>query len=140
MAMVVNKKITEGSNWRDIHVVLSGHEVPGEGEHKRLLRAQPDRLSPTLSLRSAELIMLGPLSHDLFACGYLQDVSDQRPDEYGELGQIPSRNHQGRLQRHRSRFEVWPFRIMKIPLAVRVASHFAPRVISRKIQRSMHFM
>ncbi|KIL64049.1 hypothetical protein M378DRAFT_643697 [Amanita muscaria Koide BX008] len=43
----VNKKITEDSNWRDIQVVLSGHEVPGEGEHKvmeyiRLARAQPD--------------------------------------------------------------------------------------------------
>ena len=30
----VNKKITEDANWRDIEVVLSGHEVPGEGEHK----------------------------------------------------------------------------------------------------------
>ncbi|KAJ3487749.1 hypothetical protein NLJ89_g11682 [Agrocybe chaxingu] len=43
----INKKITEDSNWRDIKVVLSGHEVPGEGEHKtveyiRLSRAQPD--------------------------------------------------------------------------------------------------
>ncbi|KAG5652989.1 hypothetical protein H0H81_002814 [Sphagnurus paluster] len=43
----INKKITEDSNWRDVEVVLSGHEVPGEGEHKimeyiRLSRAQPD--------------------------------------------------------------------------------------------------
>ncbi|KAF8835247.1 putative 5-3 exonuclease, partial [Paxillus ammoniavirescens] len=43
----INKKITEDANWRDIQVVLSGHEVAGEGEHKimeyiRLSRAQPD--------------------------------------------------------------------------------------------------
>ena len=43
----VNKKISEDANWRDVTVVLSGHDVPGEGEHKimeyiRLSRAQPD--------------------------------------------------------------------------------------------------
>lgn len=41
----VNKKISEDSNWRDVQVILSGHEVPGEGEHKimeyiRLSKAQ----------------------------------------------------------------------------------------------------
>ncbi|QRW17639.1 5'-3' exoribonuclease [Rhizoctonia solani] len=30
----VNKKISEDANWREVQVVLSGHEVPGEGEHK----------------------------------------------------------------------------------------------------------
>src|SRR2546429_108004 len=30
----INKKVTEDSDWRDIKIVLSGHEVPGEGEHK----------------------------------------------------------------------------------------------------------
>jgi 5'-3' exoribonuclease 1 len=43
----VNKKISEDSNWRGVQVVLSGHEVPGEGEHKimeyiRLSKAQKD--------------------------------------------------------------------------------------------------
>ena len=43
----VNMKITEDSNWRDIQVVLFGHEVSGEGGHKimeyiRLSRAQPN--------------------------------------------------------------------------------------------------
>jgi 5'-3' exoribonuclease 1 len=38
---------SEDSNWAKVTVVLSGHEVPGEGEHKimeyiRLARAQPD--------------------------------------------------------------------------------------------------
>ncbi|CAG7851990.1 5'-3' exoribonuclease 1; AltName: Full=Exonuclease 2; AltName: Full=Exonuclease II; Short=Exo II; AltName: Full=p140 [Serendipita indica DSM 11827] len=68
----VNKKITEDSNWRDVQVILSGHEVPGEGEHKimeyiRLSKAQKDYNPNTrhcLYGLDADLIMLGLLSHD----------------------------------------------------------------------------
>ncbi|ETW83387.1 hypothetical protein HETIRDRAFT_444676 [Heterobasidion irregulare TC 32-1] len=68
----VNKKISEDSNWRDIQVVLSGHEVPGEGEHKimeyiRLSKAQPEynpNVRHCLYGLDADLIMLG---------GYLND-------------------------------------------------------------------
>lgn len=68
----VNKKITEDADWRDIEVVLSGHEVPGEGEHKimeyiRLSKAQPDynpNVRHCLYGLDADLIMLGLLSHD----------------------------------------------------------------------------
>jgi 5'-3' exoribonuclease 1 len=54
----VNKKISEDSNWRDVQVVLSGHEVPGEGEHKvmeyiRLSKAQPDYNPNTRSVMLA---------------------------------------------------------------------------------------
>ncbi len=43
----VNKKMTEDADWRAVQVILSGHDVPGEGEHKiqeyiRLHKAQPD--------------------------------------------------------------------------------------------------
>ena len=43
----INKKTTEDANWRGVQVILSGHEVPGEGEHKimeyiRLTKAQPE--------------------------------------------------------------------------------------------------
>ncbi len=43
----VNKKMSEDADWRGVKVILSGHEVPGEGEHKiqefiRLHKAQPD--------------------------------------------------------------------------------------------------
>src|ERR1700729_2870353 len=46
MRYFINKKITEDSNWRDVVVVFSGHEVLWEGEHKtmeyiRLSWAQP---------------------------------------------------------------------------------------------------
>jgi len=69
----INKKISEDSNWRDVEVVLSEHEVPGEGEHKimeyiRLSRAQPGynpNVRHCLYGLNADLIMLGLLSPDL---------------------------------------------------------------------------
>lgn len=78
----VNKKITEDANWRDIRVVLSGHEVPGEGEHKimeyiRLSRAQPDynpNVRHCLYGLDADLIMLGLLSHDPHFCLLREEV------------------------------------------------------------------
>ena len=78
----VNKKISEDSNWRDIEVVLSGHDVPGEGEHKimeyiRLSRAQPN-YNPNIRHcfygLDADLIMLGLLSHDPHFCLLREEV------------------------------------------------------------------
>ncbi|KAF6755356.1 exonuclease II [Ephemerocybe angulata] len=78
----INKKITEDSNWRGVEVVLSGHEVPGEGEHKimeyiRLSRAQPDynpNVRHCLYGLDADLIMLGLLSHDPHFCLLREEV------------------------------------------------------------------
>jgi 5'-3' exonuclease len=78
----INKKITEDSNWRDVEVVLSGHEVPGEGEHKimeyiRLSRAQPNynpNVRHCLYGLDADLIMLGLLSHDPHFCLLREEV------------------------------------------------------------------
>ena len=78
----VNKKITEDANWRNIEVVLSGHDVPGEGEHKvmeyiRLAKAQPDynpNVRHCLYGLDADLIMLGLLSHDPHFCLLREEV------------------------------------------------------------------
>lgn len=78
----INKKISEDSNWRGVEVVLSGHEVPGEGEHKimeyiRLSRAQPDynpNIRHCLYGLDADLIMLGLLSHDPHFCLLREEV------------------------------------------------------------------
>ena len=82
MRYFINKKISEDSNWRDIVVVFSGHEVPGEGEHKimeyiRLSRAQPDynpNIRHCLYGLDADLIMLGLLSHDPHFCLLREEV------------------------------------------------------------------
>lgn len=78
----VNKKISEDSDWRNIEVILSGHDVPGEGEHKimeyiRLSKAQPDynpNVRHCLYGLDADLIMLGLLSHDPHFCLLREEV------------------------------------------------------------------
>lgn len=45
----IRKKMKEDPLWRNLKIVFSGHDVPGEGEHKimqfiRELRADPDYL------------------------------------------------------------------------------------------------
>ena len=79
----VNKKVSEDADWRGVNVILSGHEVPGEGEHKimeyiRLAKAQPDynpNLRHCLYGLDADLIMLGLLSHDPHFCLLREEVT-----------------------------------------------------------------
>ncbi|TQV93576.1 exonuclease Kem1 [Cordyceps javanica] len=68
----VNKKVSEDTDWQGCEIVLSGHEVPGEGEHKimeyiRNAKSQPGynpNVRHCLYGLDADLIMLGLLSHD----------------------------------------------------------------------------
>lgn len=68
----VSKKISEDKDWQGVEIVLSGHEVPGEGEHKimeyiRRAKAQPgydSNMRHCLYGLDADLVMLGLLSHD----------------------------------------------------------------------------
>jgi 5'-3' exoribonuclease 1 len=68
----ISKKVSEDINWQGVEIVLSGHEVPGEGEHKimeyiRQAKAQQDynpNVRHCLYGLDADLIMLGLLSHD----------------------------------------------------------------------------
>lgn len=93
----VNKKISEDADWRGVKVILSGHNVPGEGEHKiqefiRLSKAQPDYNPNTrhcLYGLDADLIMLGLLSHDPHFCLLREEVTfgRQRKNQRGGLAQ-----------------------------------------------------
>lgn len=82
MQYFISKKITEDSAWRSVQVILSGHDVPGEGEHKimeyiRKSRAQPDydaNVRHCLYGLDADLIMLGLLSHDPHFCLLREEV------------------------------------------------------------------
>uniref|UniRef100_A0A8C5PDK7 5'-3' exoribonuclease 1 n=1 Tax=Leptobrachium leishanense TaxID=445787 RepID=A0A8C5PDK7_9ANUR len=69
----VNMKISTDKAWRDVTIYLSGHETPGEGEHKimefiRSEKTKPDHDSNTrhcLYGLDADLIMLGLTSHEV---------------------------------------------------------------------------
>ena len=68
----IRKKIKEDPLWRNLKVVFSGHEIPGEGEHKimqhiREMKSQPDYQPNTRHCmygQDADLIMLGLVSHE----------------------------------------------------------------------------
>lgn len=67
----IHDKITNDSRWRDVTIIFSGHEVPGEGEHKimdfiRNIRGQDDYNPNTRHCiygLDADLIMLGLSVH-----------------------------------------------------------------------------
>lgn len=68
----VHKKVSEDAAWQNVEIILSGHEVPGEGEHKIMeyIRVQKSQDNYDPNLRhciyglDADLIMLGLISHE----------------------------------------------------------------------------
>src|SRR5438045_2494975 len=85
----INKKVSEDVDWQGVEIVLSGHEVPGEGEHKimeyiRQAKAQPDydsNVRHCLYGLDADLIMLGLLSHDPHFCLLREEVTFGRQNQ-----------------------------------------------------------
>lgn len=85
----ISKKVTEDVDWQGVEIVLSGHEVPGEGEHKimeyiRQAKSQPaydPNMRHCLYGLDADLIMLGLLSHDPHFCLLREEVTFGRQSQ-----------------------------------------------------------
>jgi 5'-3' exoribonuclease 1 len=68
----IRKKIKEDSLWRNLEIVFSGHDVPGEGEHKIMQYIREARALPGYAPNQrhcmyggdADLIMLGLATHE----------------------------------------------------------------------------
>ncbi|CAN0380997.1 unnamed protein product, partial [Phaeothamnion confervicola] len=68
----IRKKIKEDPLWQNLTVIFSGHEVPGEGEHKimQYIRDQrhgglfPPDTRHCMYGQDADLILLGLVSHE----------------------------------------------------------------------------
>ena len=68
----IHKKIKDDPVWRNLEVIYSGHDVPGEGEHKIIEWIRNERSKPgyqpnlrhCLYGQDADLIMLGLCTHE----------------------------------------------------------------------------
>jgi 5'-3' exoribonuclease 1 len=68
----IRKKIKEDPLWRNLQIIFSGHDIPGEGEHKimqhlREMRSQPNYQPNNRHCiygQDADLIMLGLVTHE----------------------------------------------------------------------------
>jgi 5'-3' exoribonuclease 1 len=68
----VQKKIKEDPLWHNLTVIFSGHDIPGEGEHKIMQHIREMRSSPgyqpntrhCIYGQDADLIMLGLVTHE----------------------------------------------------------------------------
>ena len=68
----IRKKIKEDPAWHNLQIIFSGHDIPGEGEHKimqhiREMRSQPNYQPNTRHCiygQDADLIMLGLVTHE----------------------------------------------------------------------------
>ncbi|GAA6063728.1 hypothetical protein JCM10212_001629 [Sporobolomyces blumeae] len=96
----IAKKVSEDADWRGVEIILSGHEVPGEGEHKimeyiRLSKAQPGydaNMRHCLYGLDADLIMLGLLSHDPHFCLLREEVTFGPRGGKGKTKSLESQN------------------------------------------------
>ncbi|KAJ3118601.1 hypothetical protein HDU96_000062 [Phlyctochytrium bullatum] len=96
----IAKKVSEDSAWAKIKIVLSGHDVPGEGEHKIMEYIRFFRASSSYSPNTrhclygldADLIMLGLLSHEPHFSLLREEVTFGRKKKTGATSNPDSQN------------------------------------------------
>jgi 5'-3' exoribonuclease 1 len=93
LVFFIRRKMKEDPLWQRIAVVFSGHEVPGEGEHKIIQYIRAEKMLPSYSPNTrhamagldADLIMLSLATHEPHFCLLREqvDFNANRANKYG---------------------------------------------------------
>ncbi|CAI8496596.1 unnamed protein product [Hanseniaspora opuntiae] len=78
----IHDKVSNDNSWKNINVIFSGHEVPGEGEHKIMEFIRSLKSSPNYNINTrhciygldADLIMLGLVTHEPYVSILREEV------------------------------------------------------------------
>jgi len=78
----IHDKVSNDNSWKNINVIFSGHEVPGEGEHKIMEYIRSLKSSPNYNINTrhciygldADLIMLGLVTHEPYVSILREEV------------------------------------------------------------------
>lgn len=102
----IHKKMKEDPIWRDIEVIYSGHDIPGEGEHKvmqfiRDERARPDyppNIRHCLYGQDADLIMLGLATHEPYFVLLREVIQFHKPAARGVREAVLKQTREAKFQ------------------------------------------
>ena len=91
----IRKKIRDDPLWRNLRIIFSGHDVPGEGEHKIMTFMREERSKPDYAPnqrhcmygQDADLIMLGLSTHEPHFT-LLREVIDFGSKRGGSMRQV----------------------------------------------------
>jgi len=106
----IRSKIKDDANWSKPRIILSGAEVPGEGEHKIMEYIRREKMQDnwnpnqrhTIYGNDADLIMLSLATHEPhFAL--LREVTDFRPPRRNKDGSMPELSKVEKEEKNRSK-------------------------------------
>eukprot|EP01054_Gregarina_sp_Poly1_P000668 Gregarina_sp_Poly_1__667@NODE_115_length_13858_cov_166_056486_g102_i0_p1_GENE_NODE_115_length_13858_cov_166_056486_g102_i0NODE_115_length_13858_cov_166_056486_g102_i0_p1_ORF_typecomplete_len1479_score250_58XRN_N/PF03159_18/7_1e79XRN_M/PF17846_1/8_8e76SH3_12/PF18129_1/7_1e03SH3_12/PF18129_1/1_3e07LPD22/PF18834_1/5_3e02LPD22/PF18834_1/1_3_NODE_115_length_13858_cov_166_056486_g102_i055619997 len=128
----ISRQMSENALWKNLEVILSGPDVPGEGEHKiaefiRALKSRPEyppNLAHCIHGLDADLVMLSLMTHEpLFTLLREEVVLDQEPRWITDQRKLISRTDS---------FQLLHISLLREYLALDVLSSLATKTALKK--------